>query len=114
MGSGVGADFQTLRLLKRGFVVQRGRLTLLKATLASIHNYYLSLFTILASVAVRIESVFCKFLWNDMEDHYRYHLVNWKTNCLPMDCGGLGVKSIKSHNKVFLVKWLWRFGFREG
>lgn len=59
------------KLLSKG-----GRLILLKATLASIPNYYLSLFSILGSVAIRIEFLFRKFLWNDEDDSHKYHLVN--------------------------------------
>lgn len=98
-------DFWKTALLSKG-----ARLTLLKMTLGSIHNYYLSLFTIPTSLIGRIESSFCKFLWNDVEDHHRDHLVDRKSVCAPMDCG-LGVRSIMSHNRVLLVKWLWRFGF---
>lgn len=68
-----------------------GRLTMLKATLASIPIYHLSLFTILASVASRIESKFQNFLWHDFESHHHYHLVDWKTICKPIQGGGLGV-----------------------
>lgn len=45
-----------------------GRLTLIKTVLASISNYYLSLFTILGSVAKKTEACFRNFLWNDSED----------------------------------------------
>lgn len=53
-----------------------GRLILIKSVLASIPNYYLSLFTIPASVAKRIESNFRNFLWNDLEVGRKYHLVD--------------------------------------
>lgn len=54
---------------KTSLLLKGGRLTLVKFTLASIANYFLSLFTILALVAPRIETTFHNFLWNDMEDH---------------------------------------------
>lgn len=59
-----GIERITLRLdlWKAKHLSKVGRLTLLKATLASIPNYYLSLFTILGSVVVRIKSLFRKFL----------------------------------------------------
>lgn len=93
------------KLLSKG-----GRLTLLKATLASIPNYHLSLFTIPGLVAIRIESLFRKFLWNNEEEHHRYHLVDWKLICRSLREGGLGMRSIKDHNRALLAKWLWRFG----
>lgn len=90
---------------KSALLSKGGMLTLLKTTLVSIPNYYLSLFTIPVSVANKIESFFRKFLWNDSKDYHRYLLVDWKTICTPMDGGGLRVRSIKSHNRVLLAKW---------
>lgn len=52
-----------------------GRLTLLKSSLASIPNYYLSLFPIPGSIANYIETKFHHFLWNNSKEHHRYHLV---------------------------------------
>lgn len=86
---------------------------LLKSTLASIPNYYLSLVTIPRSVARVIEARFRNFLWNDDVDHHNYHLVDWKSICKPLSCGGLEVQSIRDHNKVLLAKWLWRFGVEQ-
>lgn len=77
---------------KASFLSKGGRLTLLKSTLASILNYHLSLFTVPVSVVEVIEIKFCKFLWNDVGDHYRYHLVDWNSICRPLGCGGLGVR----------------------
>lgn len=85
----------------------------LKATLASIPNYYLSLLTIPGSIAGVIEVRFRNFLWNDEMDHHRYHLVDWNSICRSLGCGGLGVRSIREHNRVLLVKWLWRFGVEQ-
>lgn len=61
----------------------KGRsLTLIKSTLASIPIYYLSLFTILASVAKEMGVNFRNFLWNDCMEDKKYHLVDWKVVCL--------------------------------
>lgn len=89
-------------------------MALLKKTLASIMNLYLSLFSIPASVAKRIKTKFCNFLWNDSKKHHRYHLVDWNVICNPLQCHDLDLRSIKHHNKVFLTKWLWRFGVEGG
>lgn len=61
-------------------------------------------------MARRMETYFRNFLWNDVDELHRYHLVDWNSVCLPMDCGGLGVRSSNNHNRVLLAKWLWRFG----
>lgn len=54
-----------------------GRLTLIKATLAAMLNYFLSLFMIPASIAHKMEAMFTKFVWDDRPKHHRYHLVDW-------------------------------------
>lgn len=71
-----------------------GRLILVKATLATIPNYFLSLFMILASVANRMKTMFKRFILDDGPDHNRYHLVDWNTCCRPLNNGGLGIKKI--------------------
>lgn len=98
---------------KAALLSKGGRLTLLKSTLASIPNYFLPLFTILGSVANGIEAKFRNFLWNDVGDHHRYHLVDWKIICRSLFCGGLGIRSIKDHNRAMLAKWFWRFGMER-
>ncbi len=101
------ASWQTLYLSKGG------RLTLLKSTLSSLPTYFLSLFTISASVAQRIEKLKRNFLLGGMGDGVKYHLVRWDHVCSPIDCGGLGVKNLTLFNKALLGKWLWRFGVEK-
>lgn len=106
----------SLKLESRKVVLlsKGGRLTLLKSTLASIPNYYLSLLTISGLVATRMESYFSKFLWNDKDKHHRYHLVDWNIIVKLLNCGGLGMRSIRDQNRALLSKWLWRFGIEIG
>lgn len=52
-----------------------GRLTLIKTTSAAIPNYFLSLFTILTSVANNIETKFRNFLGTDEPNHHINHQV---------------------------------------
>jgi hypothetical protein len=101
------ASWQTLYLSKGG------HLTLLKNTLSSLPTYFLSLFTILVSVAQRIEKLQRNFLWGGMGEGVKYHLVSWDQVYSPMDYGGLGVKNLTLFNKALLGKWLWRFGVEE-
>lgn len=80
------------------------QLTLIKAKLGAIPNYFLSLFTIPASVTNRMELMFRRFLWHDEQKHHKYHLVEWKTCCKPLSLGGLGIRRIRTHNKALLAK----------
>lgn len=91
-----------------------GKLTLIKATLATMPNYFLSLFTIPVAVANRIETFFRRFFWDNTDDHHRYHLVEWSICCRSLlNKGGLGIRCIRDHNRALLVKWLWRFGVEK-
>ena len=48
------------------------------------------------------------FLWGDVEDHRRLHLVNWDTVCQPKAIGGLGIKKTSYMNQAMLAKASWR------
>lgn len=87
-----------------------GGLTLIKSSLPSIPNYFLFLFTIPTSVANKIEMWFNNFLWNDSVEHHRYHLVDWEMVYRSIQESGLGIRRIRSHNRVLLGNWLLRFG----
>lgn len=53
-----------------------GRLTLIKSALTSIPNNYLLMLKIPESVANKIEALFRTFLWNELDEHRRFHLVD--------------------------------------
>ncbi|KAL3655749.1 hypothetical protein CASFOL_000145 [Castilleja foliolosa] len=40
-----------------------------------------------------MEAMFRNFLWQQ-KDQNRYHWVNWDKICMPLDCGGLGIRSL--------------------
>uniref|UniRef100_A0A2N9GQ21 Reverse transcriptase domain-containing protein n=1 Tax=Fagus sylvatica TaxID=28930 RepID=A0A2N9GQ21_FAGSY len=98
---------------KKLYLSKGGRLTLLKSTLSSLPTYFLSLFTIPAHVAERIEKLQRNFLWGGLGDGFKYHLVGWNTVCRPIANGGLGIRRVVMTNRALLGKWLWRFGREE-
>jgi hypothetical protein len=55
-----------------------GRLTLLRACLASIPIYLLSIIKFPRWAIDMINSQMGHFLWNNNEDKHRYHLANWQ------------------------------------
>ena len=76
------------------------RLTLLKSTLSSLLTYYLSLFTIPKAVAIRLERIQKNFLWDSLEECFKYPLVAWEKVCLPLELGGLGIRKLVSFNQA--------------
>jgi hypothetical protein len=53
------------------------RLTLLKACLASILIYLMSIIGFPKRVIEGINSQMSNFFWNDLERNHKYHLANW-------------------------------------
>jgi hypothetical protein len=94
---------------KKLYLSKGARLTLIKSTLSSLPVYFLSLFPLPASVNRRMEKLQREFLWGGMGDAHKFPLVNWKTVCQPVQCGGLGIKNHAVLNQALLGKWLWRF-----
>ena len=80
------------------YLSKDGRLTLLRSTLSSLPTYFLSLFTIPKAVTARMESIQRNFLWGSSEGNFKYPLVAWEYVCVPMEFGGLGIRSVVSFN----------------
>ncbi|KAK3197880.1 hypothetical protein Dsin_021295 [Dipteronia sinensis] len=95
------------------FLNKGGRLMLIKAVMASIPNYFLSVFKILVSFAKRIERLQRNFFWGDGAEKRKIHSVKWETLCKSRINGGLGIGSVIDKNKGLLAKWVWRFGKEE-
>ena len=91
------------RLLSR-----RGHLILLKAVLATIPIYYMSIFTMPASVKRHLEKIMRSFFERGYQlDKARgTALVAWSTVCQPMTQGRLGIRHLQHTNMTFLAKWV--------
>ena len=85
---------------KHLYLSKGSRLTLLKSTLSSLLTYYLSLFTIPKAVAIRLERIQKNFLWDSLEECFKYPLVAWEKVCLPLELGGLGIRKLVSFNQA--------------
>lgn len=68
----------------------------------------ISLSSIPASIAKRLENIQCRFLWGDENGNRKYHLIRWEEVKKPVLEGGLGLKSIVELNRAFYEKRLWR------
>ncbi|KAK3222180.1 hypothetical protein Dsin_009205 [Dipteronia sinensis] len=62
---------------KRNFLNKGGRLVLIKAVLASIPSYYMSVFKVPIGVANDIEKIQRSFFWGDGVAKRKLHAVNW-------------------------------------
>ena len=66
--------------------------------------YSLSLFTIPKAVAARKESIQRNCLWGSSKGSFKYLLVAWEKVCLPVELGGLGIRSAALFNQALLGK----------
>ncbi|WJZ98951.1 hypothetical protein VitviT2T_017437 [Vitis vinifera] len=98
-----------LALWKRKYISKRGRITLIKSTLASMPIYQMSIFRMPKVVARRLEKVQRDFLWGGGNMEGKIHLVNWEVVCTDKDKGGLGLRKLAMLNKALLGKWIWRY-----
>ena len=49
------------------------------------------------------------FLWGDLNNKSKFHLVNWKKVHTSLELGGLWMNSFLTFYLALLEKWLWRF-----
>lgn len=63
---------------KRNFLSKSGRLTLIKSTMVNLPIYYPATHTIPINIEKKLETIQCRFLWDDEENNRKYHLVKWE------------------------------------
>ena len=62
---------------KKQYLSKGGRLTLIKCTLSNLPIYFMSLFAMPRKVRIKLERIQRKFLWDDIEERRKIHLVSW-------------------------------------
>lgn len=98
---------------KTCYLSKRGRLTLIKSSLASILTYNLLVFVAPKSVCNIMEQIQRDFLWKRGEDGSVMHLVAWNRVCTPKGKGGTGIRRLQPMNQALLCKRLRRFREKE-
>ena len=99
---------------KRLYLSKGGKVTLIKSTLSSLPTYFLSLFPIPVRDANWLEKLQREFLWCEMGESTKFHLVSWPDICEPVQRGGLTIKNLRRFNQALSGKWLWRYGVERG
>ena len=85
-----------------------GRLTLIKASLASLPLYYLSLFPAPKGVLHKIIQLQRQFLWSGYNGKKSLPLVAWNILELPKKLGGVNIGNLQFRNLGLLFRWVWR------
>ena len=89
---------------KKQYLSKGGRLTLIKSTLSNLPIYFMSLFVIPRRVRLRLEKIQREFLWGELEERRKIHLVSWAVICKDKRHGGLGLRNLKDFNHALLGK----------
>lgn len=84
-----------------------GRLQLVKLVLFSIQIYWSTIFILPQRVLHDIEKLLRYFLWTGPDLKQSGAKVAWSALCVPTEEGGLGLKMLKTWNKVSMVRHLW-------
>src|SRR4051812_31440764 len=93
---------------KGRFLSFGGRITLLKSVLSTLSIFYLSFYKAPKKIIGEINKLQSNFLWGGSEEKKKIHWISWKEVCLPLDIGGLGLRSLEEFNLALLMKWKWR------
>lgn len=80
----------------------------MKSTLASIPIHVMQMFKLPEFTLKTIDKISRNFLWNSTDIKRKIHSINWKTVCMPIPLGGLGITTAKNRNISLLKNIAWR------
>ncbi|XP_058725920.1 uncharacterized protein LOC131597229 [Vicia villosa] len=86
-----------VRLLSFG-----GRLTLLKSILCSLSIFMFSFYKAPKKVLKEITRLQSNFLWGGAGERKKMHWLSWRTICLTIEKGGLGIRRVRDFNLALL------------
>jgi hypothetical protein len=86
----------------------KAKIILIKACLASIPNYLLSVIKFPKWAFSLINSQIVHCLWDDYEGHHKYYLARMDLLAKKIEYGGLGIANLSDMNLCLLASWIRR------
>lgn len=91
-----------------------GRLQLLSSVIQNIIAYWCAAFILPNKCIKDLEKLCRKFLWSGSADLPKQSKVSWRKVCLPKEEGGLGLKDLRTWNKIYGLKLIWNLFSKSG
>lgn len=85
-----------------------GRITLANSVLNALPNHTMQSFCLPWAVFDLLDKKNRDFIWGNQAGKRCVHALNWNIVTLPIDRGGLGIRSCQEMNTAFLTKLGWR------
>lgn len=76
------------------FLTYAGRMQLISSVLASMYNYWCTIFFLPNKVIKKVEKICCAILWKEREGPATRAKVSWDMVCRLKEEGGLGLKKL--------------------
>lgn len=84
-----------------------GRRQLLSSVIYGTLNFWFSSFILPRGCIKAIESLCSRFLWNGNITSKAKAKISWKSVCLPLSEGGLGLRDLSTWNETLALKLIW-------
>lgn len=88
------------------FLTSGGKQILTNSCLSSIPLYCMGFYWLADGIHKKMDSIRAKFLWQETEEKFKYHMAKWDMVCRPKDQGGLDIINTRIMNECLLVKWI--------
>ncbi|CAN1152031.1 LINE-1 reverse transcriptase homolog [Linum perenne] len=84
-----------------------GRLQLVKSVLATMSQYWMTIFLLPTSIIKAVEKLCSDFLWKVSDGNHKRAKVAWKYITFPFDEGGLEIRDMSIWNTSCVIRHIW-------